>query len=382
MDAVEIDPAIIRLARRYNAAGVYDDRRVTVRIDDARAFFERGAPGYDLIAFGFLASHDLFSSMANIRLDGFVYTMEGIRAAWRLLNDDGVLTLTVATTTRPWLRGKLYRTIAEATGREPRAYSTSDGVVVMIVEKQRMAKPPAAFGSFSWWRPAAADLAIPIGVDDWPYLGLRDRRIPAGYTLVILSLLIISVGTVARLKPPGSGAEDLHFAAMGVGFLLLETKSIVDASLYFGTTWIVSLMVIAGVLLMVLLANAVASRIQSFTSWLYASLIGSVIVLFAVPTHAILSLPFAGRLAWTMLAIPIPIFFAGLVFSGTFKRTAHPSAAFGANLVGAMVGGFAEYLSMATGRQSLVVVVIGAYVVSLIATRAGKRLESGAPSTA
>jgi hypothetical protein len=368
VDAVEIDPAIIRLARQYNAAGVYDDPRVRVRIDDARAFFERGAPDYDLIAFGFLASHDLFSSMANIRLDGFVYTMEGIRAAWRLLNDDGVLTLTVATTTRPWLRGKLYRTMAQATGREPRAYSAPDGVVVMIVEKRRVAKPPAAFGSFTWWRPAAADLAVPVGVDDWPYLGLRDRGIPAGYTLVILSLLVISVVTVARLKPPGSDVEDLHFAAMGVGFLLLETKSIVDASLYFGTTWIVSLIVIAGVLLMVIVANAVAGRIRGFTPWLYAPLIGSILALFAVPTHVILSLSFAGRLVWTMLAIPIPIFFAGLVFSGTFKRTVHPSAAFGANLVGAMIGGFAEYLSMVIGRQGLVVVVIGAYVVSLLAT--------------
>ena len=160
----------------------------------------------------------------------------------------------------------------------------------MIVEKQLVAKPPAAFGEFTWWRPGAADLAVPIGVDDWPYLGLRDRRIPPGYVLVILSLLVISVVAIARLKPPGSGAEDLHFAAMGVGFLLLETKSIVDASLYFGTTWIVSLIVIAGVLLMVLLANAVATRIRGFTSWLYAPLIGSIMVLFAMPTNVILSM--------------------------------------------------------------------------------------------
>jgi hypothetical protein len=92
-----------------------------------------------------------------------------------------------------------------------------------------------------------------------------------------------------------------------------------------------------------------------------------------VPTDDILGLPFAGRVAWTALAVPIPIFFAGLVFSGTFKLSTHPSAAFGANLVGAMVGGFAEYLSMATGRRSLVVVVIAAYLVSLVATSVGHR---------
>jgi hypothetical protein len=263
--------------------------------------------------------------------------------------------------------------IMEATGREPRVYSTADGVMVMIAEKQPIPNPPAAFGRFSPWRPSATDLAVPVARDDWPYLGLRDRMVPPTYAVVILSLLVISVVAVARLKPRGSGADDLHFAAMGAGFLLLETKSIIDASLYFGTTWMVSLIVIVGVLLMVLLANAVAGRIGDFTRWLYAPLIGSILVLFAVPTQVILSLPFTGRLAWTVLAIPIPIFFAGLVFSGTFKRATHPSAAFGANLVGGMVGGFAEYLSLAFGRQSLVIVVVGAYLTSLITTIVGQR---------
>jgi hypothetical protein len=141
--------------------------------------------------------------------------------------------------------------------------------------------------------------------------------------------------------------------------------------------WLVSLLVIAGVLLMVLLANGVASRVRGFTSWLYLPLIGSILLVYAVPTDAILRLSFAGWLAWTLLVVPIPIFFAGLVFSGTFKRTSRPSAAFGANLVGAMVGGFAEYLSMASGRRSLVLVVIGAYLVSLLATTIAERALLG-----
>lgn len=373
VDAVEIDPAIVRYARRFSAAGVYDDPKVRVVVDDARAFFERATPGYDLVAFGFLASHNLFSSMANIRLDGFVYTVEGIRAAWDLLNDNGVLTLTVATTSRPWLGGKIYRMITEATGREPIVYATPDGIMVMIAGKRVAPNRPTAFGPFVAWHPTVAELAVPPASDDWPYLYLRDHAIPLDYSLVILTLLALSLVAIVRVKPPGRGREDLHFGAMGVGFLLLETKAIVDCSLYFGATWLVSLIVIAGVLFMVLLANAVASRIEGFSPWLYAPLIGSILLLYAVPNHLILNLPIAGRLAWTALAVPIPIFFAGLVFSGTFKRAAQSSAAFGANLVGAMLGGCAEYLSMATGRRSLVVVVVCAYVVSLLATWAGRR---------
>jgi predicted membrane-bound spermidine synthase len=376
VDAVEIDPAIVRLARRYSAAGVYGNPRVSLHIEDARAFFEQATPGYDLVTFGLLDSQGLFSSMANIRLDGFVYTVEGLRAAWQLLNDRGVLTLAFATTSRLWLGGKLYRMVVEATGREPRVYTRPNGKMVMIVEKHPMPSPPAAIAEYVPWRPNAEDLSTLPATDDWPYLYLRQRTIPPDYLLVILSLLLISVVAVSRVKPGGTGAQDFHFGAMGTGFLLLETKSIVDSSLYFGATWIVSLIVIAGVLLMVLLANSVASRLRRFSRWWYAPLLGSILLVYAVPREVILSLPFVGRVAWTALGVPLPIFFAGLVFSGTFKRTTHAAAAFGANLVGAMVGGFAEYLSMATGSRSLVVVVICAYFVSLIATVVGERDES------
>ena len=379
VDAVEIDPAIVSFARRYSAAGMYGNPRVMLHIDDARAFFERAAPGYDLVVFGMLDSHGLFSSMANIRLDGFVYTVEGIRSAWRLLNADGVLSLAFGSSGRPWLDGKLYRMVMEATGRQPRVYSNT-GTMVMVVEKQPIQDPPAAFGQFVPWHPTAADLASPAATDDWPYLYLRQRTIPPDYLLVIVSLLTISVLAVLRLKPKGAGVEELHFGAMGAGFLLLETKSIVDSSLYFGATWIVSLIVISGVLLLVLCANALSARFRGFSRWQYAPLIGSILLVYAVPHNLILGLPFTGRVVWTALVVPLPIFFAGLVFSSTFKRTAYPSAVFGANLVGAMVGGFAEYLSMAIGSRSLVVVVIIAYLVSLAAVSIAKSRAVLAPA--
>jgi spermine/spermidine synthase len=366
VDVVEIDPAIVRLARRYSAAGVYDNPKVTTHIDDARAYFERATPGYDLIAYGLLDSHGLFSNMANIRLDGFVYTVEGIRHTWNLLNDRGVLALSFWIIDRPWLAAKLYRMVSDATGRAPRAYASGQHWLVLIAEKQPLAAPPARFGDFVPWQPSAVEL-LPPATDDWPYLYLVKRTIPSDYLLVIVSLIVLSILAVVRLKPAGNVADDVHFGALGMGFLLLETKSIVDSSLYFGATWLVSLIVIAGVLAMVLLANAVAGRRSGFTRWLYLPLLVSVVLIFAVPNDLILHLPYAGRVLWTALAVPVPIFFAGLVFSGTFKQVARPAAAFGANLVGAVLGGFAEYLSMATGRRALVLLVLMCYLVSLLA---------------
>src|SRR5262249_4501987 len=152
------------------------------------------------------------------RLDGFVYTVEGLRSAWNVLNEHGVLTLGFATASRPWLGGKLYRMISEATGRVPRVYTVGNGNMVLVVEKQPIPDPPASFGEDVSWHPTAADLASPPATDDWPYLYLRERTIPSDYLLVILSLLVISIMAVARVKPQGTGGEDVHFAALGTGF--------------------------------------------------------------------------------------------------------------------------------------------------------------------
>jgi hypothetical protein len=88
-----------------------------------------------------------------------------------------------------------------------------------------------------------------------------------------------------------------------------------------------------------------------------------------VPRSAILELTFASRLLWTMLVVPLPVFFAGLIFSTTFREAAVPSAAIGANLIGAMVGGFCEYLAMAVGSHRLALLVIAAYLGSLLTMR-------------
>ena len=167
------------------------------------------------------------------------------------------------------------------------------------------------------------------------------------------------------LRGRGFGMNDGHFLFLGLGFLLLETKSISDCSLYFGTTWFVTLVVVAGVLLMVLAANLMAMRMTRFRTWLYAPLIAALLLLYFVKRDSILALSFNERLLWSLLVVPLPIFFAGLIFSTTFRQAANPSSYFGANLIGAMIGGFCEYLSMVIGNQNLMFLVIAAYLVSL-----------------
>ena len=63
-----------------------------------------------------------------------------------------------------------------------------------------------------------------------------------------------------------------------------------------------------------------------------------------------------------------PVFCAGLLFSSSFKESSSTADDFGANLLGAMVGGVGEYLSLLAGYQFLLILVAVCYVMA-IATR-------------
>ena len=79
----------------------------------------------------------------------------------------------------------------------------------------------------------------------------------------IALILVASALAVRAISGPFRAMRsslDLFF--MGAAFLLLETKSVVQFALLFGTTWFVNALVFAGILLSVLLAIEVARRTQ------------------------------------------------------------------------------------------------------------------------
>ena len=377
VDAVEIDPALVRLSRRYNASGVYDDPRVTVHVDDARAFMQRSKGGYDMIVFGFLDSQALFSYGKSVRLDGFVYTIESFRRAFALLAPDGMLSVSFSAP-REWVWVKIVEMIRDATGSRPIAYLYTESMIV-LAPKAQMPAPPAEVTPFKLTAVPFANIAR--ATDDWPYLYLFSKVIPRDYVVVISTLIVLSLAAVVALRGRQMGAEDAHFFFLGLGFLLLQAKSIGDCSLYFGATWLVTTIVITGVLLMVLLANLVAIRLKRPSLAWYVPLLATLVLLLLTPREAILALPYGARLAWALVAVPLPVFFAGLIFSTTFREAKVPSAVFGANLIGATVGGFAEYLGMAIGTHALWWIVIAAYAGSFVCRlRAGRVAALTGPS--
>ncbi len=330
VDAVEIDPMLVKLSGQFNASGIYENPKVRVHVDDARAFLRRSEGGYDMVVFGFLDSQALFSAMSNLRLDGYIYTVQSMQSAFRLLNDSGTLSLSFMAG-HEWLARKLVRMVEVATGQMP-TICESDGQVVICAFRGGHADPPAQYGRFVRTDfPAGDDLSDATATtDDWPFLYLSGKTIPADYLIVVGILLAVTLPVVFGLRGRGFGMNDGHFLFLGLGFLLLETKSISDCSLYFGTTWFVTMVVVAGVLLMVLAANLVAMWLKRCGTRMYAPLIATLLILYFMKRDTILALSFEERLLWSLLIVPLPIFFAGLIFFTTFREALNPSSFFGA----------------------------------------------------
>jgi hypothetical protein len=124
------------------------------------------------------------------------------------------------------------------------------------------------------------------------------------------------------------------------------------------------------VLLSVLAAIETARRVRlPRPVLLYLGLLLALVAAWLIPQQALLSLPVAPRFVAGVAVAFAPIYLANLVFAQRFERIGASTVAFGANLLGAMVGGALEYLALITGYRSLLIVVAVLYGLAFLTGR-------------
>ena len=375
VDAVEIDPRLQEMGAELHPNRPYQDERVDVHIDDARAFLERTDKTYDLILFALPDSLTLVAGQSSLRLESFLFTREAMDEARSHLAPNGVFSM-YNFYREPWLVRRLARTLEEAYGHPPCVDTVSKvgGLALLTTSSNSSAvdcpHPRTSFRS----APAPA-------TDDYPFAYLRSRGVP-GFYLLTLALILVAATVGVRLAAGPlrrmTAYADLFF--MGCGFLLLETKSVVQFALWFGTTWFVNALVFTGILLAVFAAVEVARRFPlPPRKALYGLLFVSLAVAAAVPPSSLLNLPLPVRFGAAVLLAFAPIFLANLVFAQRFKDVAGAGAAFGANLLGAMLGGIAEYAGLVVGYRALVILAAAVYGVAFFL---GRRAAARGPALA
>src|SRR5215467_72466 len=111
----------------------YADPRVHPINNDARTFLRGTTGAYDLIVYGLLDSHTLLSHGSSVRLDSFVYTVEGLREARSRLKPDGMISLSFTVLSEA-LGRKIYLMLQEAfDGRAPTCIGSEGGNTTFLV---------------------------------------------------------------------------------------------------------------------------------------------------------------------------------------------------------------------------------------------------------
>jgi len=394
VDAVDIDPVILRLGAERHPDRPYSDPRVTIVNDDARHFLRTTTKRYDLIVFALIDSLTVQSSFSGVRLESYMFTRESFEAVRDHLSPRGVMAL-YNYFREKWLVDRLANTVADVFGAEPLGHVHRDraylGVMLAGPRISELTSAPPlpadveAYGqshAASPAHPLARDASVAMATDDWPFLYMRAREVPAHYRAALALVLGVSAAAIwltiaARGRAAGAKrpAWSWHFFLLGAGFMLLETKSIVQFALLWGSTWSSASLAIASVLVMALASALVASRVTIESRGLVAAVLLALIAInYAVPVGRI---AFGSRAAESIFygaLVFSPVFCAGLLFSSSFRESSSAATDFGANLLGAIVGGVGEYVSLVAGYRFLLLLVAVCYVAAVLIADRGLRI--------
>jgi hypothetical protein len=383
VDAIEIDPAILLVGQQSHPEKPYENPRVLTINNDARSFLRTTTNKYDLIVYGLLDSHTLLSHGSSVRLDSFVYTVEGLREARNRLKPDGMISLSFFVISES-LGRKIYLMLQEVfDGRSP--VCVNEGTTFLISNDPNWALPARLMSADIIDVTAAyanSSVQASVSTDDWPFFYMPQRVYPVSYLIMISQILVLSLLLVGNFVAESPRFSHLSFFFLGVGFMLVETKGITEMGLTFGNTWQVIGVVIAGILTMAFLGNCLVQWLNIKRPLIpYLFLLAALAVgWLAARSGGFPSTPL-GRLE-TVVVLSVPLLFSGIVFSTLLSARDHISGIMAMNLLGAIMGGLLEYNSMYLGFRALYLMAMACYVLAFVSELVFRNKDAERPTTA
>jgi hypothetical protein len=190
--------------------------------------------------------------------------------------------------------------------------------------------------------------------------------------IIIIVSIVLIVLTRLLIRQTGAGGRSIHwhFFFLGAGFLLLESQIISRMALLFGTTWLVNSIVIAVLLVLIVVANLLVEGWPTIpVGFAYAGIFVCILISYLLPLERLFFQSFWVRALVATLALCMPVGFASIVFIRSFAAVKFSGEALGSNLLGGLVGGMLEAVSMWTGIRSLLVLAALLYLASYVARR-------------
>ena len=383
IDAVEIDPGIIQIGSSCHPENPYQHANVHIINDDARHYIRHTNKKYNLIVYGLLdSSSTLTANSGGVRMDSYVWTVEGFREARARLQPGGIISCSVCIL--PELTPKVFQMLKAAfDGQIPTVYRTVWDSGYTFLAGDKVVHPDNVPFEDLTNDYVKKTTAVDLATDDWPFLWMFARSYPISYAAIITMLVVLSFFVIHSLLAATTSsftARNFSWSCffLGAGFMLVETKGMTELALVYGSTWFVTSIVIAAIITLALLANLLVIKKGSPSpvvayGLLFLSLIGG----FAMTQSSLSGLgPLMEPLVMTLI-LTLPLFFSGFAFSAELNRCPSIAAALASNLLGGMVGGFIEYNSLYLGYRSLYLFALAMYVLALVASlkvRAAKPL--------
>jgi spermidine synthase len=419
VDAVEIDPVINRIGREDHPDHPYSDPRVSVQIDDGRSFVRNTSSAYDLVSYAVVDSLVLHSGYSSLRLESFLFTEQAFRDIKSRLKPGGVFAM-YNFYRQGWVVGRLAKLAEKVFGTAPLVISLpyqetispgqsqgnhftlllaggpdcrsieaiqsrfAENQSFWVNDKPKYNQSVDAFGpeppklvdaEAGGWQKIGLAHVDTTGIDvlpsdDWPFLYLREPTIPGLNLRWIGMVAVLSLVVLFWQAPVRSFAPNGQMFFLGAGFMLLETKGVVQMALLFGSTWMVNSIIFFAILVMILLSNLFVILTRPRKQWpYYGLLIASLAVNALVPMNSYLGLSWWVRSIVSCSLVFVPVFFAGIIFAMAFRDSDQPDVDMGSNIGGVILGGLSESFSLIGGFNSLLFLASAYYVLSSLFAR-------------
>ena len=354
--AVEIDPVIADIGKKYHPEAPYTNINVKLVIDDARSFIKNTEEKYDTIIYGLLDSQTNLSSKGGIRLDSYVFTLEAFEEAKKSLSENGFLYLSFFVQT-PELGFKLFKMLEKTFGEKPIVLKSETNDRYIFISKKNSSEL-FDLSKLKYFKKInnfdSSDYKIDLSTDDWPFIYMPQKVYPFTYLSIVCLLIFSSFIFINKINKIKKNNFSFICFFLGSGFMLVETKCITEIAKIYGSTWVVTSITIAVILLMAFIANyLIIKKVKINIIGIYILLFLSLITGYFFSKYGF---NFFNQKIFSILlpfVLTLPLLFSGLAFSKEISRLNSASQALSANILGAMLGGFLEYNSMYFGLTFL-----------------------------
>lgn len=384
IDAVEIDPVLLKLGKRYNP--VYGSPSVHAQCQDPRDFVNNCHKKYDMI----IAACQHFVRPIGLAAgpqQRYQYTQEFYKKCLSLLNPHGILLTSYSSSQKDtgWLSDRIFATLKAASGITPsmvgRRESDSSGfspylfAVAPSSEALSKCKENAIYGDHRRMLLANETFADPmfdgytfpvspgnarVATDDCPFIFFEPGTIDIFYiSLVAILIAVVSLFGRPLILSTANVFVDWQVFLLNAALISMVLGSLPRLVTMYGSGWLTYAIIFGGILLIAWLAYYSMRRpaATQYEIILYVGLFITLTLSCILPTQWLASLGVPGCLLIIFFTV-MPMFRVLLILPAAYSEAEELAPLFALGLLGLSTGILLKYISFYLGQNSLLLISV------------------------